>query len=44
MWSLKDDFDVLCKESKNLIIEQNEEYLAYKKCQRESIIEKSSNK
>ena len=36
----QDDFNHLRKEFKNIIIEQNEEYLAYKKDQEESIIEK----
>ena len=41
---LKDDINVLCKDFKNIIIEQNEEYLAYIKDQEESIFEKLLNK
>ena len=37
---LKDDISLLRNEYKNLLIEQNEEYLAYMKDQEESIIEK----
>ena len=37
---LKDDINHLRKEYKNILIEQNEEHLAYIKDQEESIIEK----
>ena len=37
---LKSDINRLCTEYKNILIEQNEEYLNYIKNQEESIIEK----
>ena len=40
---LKDDISHLCKEFKNILIEQNEEYLEYFKNEKESIIEKLLN-
>ena len=41
---LKSDIDCLCLEFKNLLIEQNEEYLEYFKNEEESIIERVLNK
>ena len=41
---LKSDINRLCKEFKNIIKEQKEEYLDYIKNQEESIIEKFLNK
>ena len=40
----KDDINRLCKEFKNILIEQNEEYIAIIKDQKQSIIEKFLNK
>ena len=39
---LKDDINFSCNDVKNIIIEQNEEYLIYMKNEEESIIEKNS--
>ena len=41
---LKDDFNHLLKEYKSILIEQNEEYLAYIKDQEEFFIENFLNK
>ena len=37
---LKDDINFLCNEFENILIEQNEEYLAYEKNQEETFMEK----
>ena len=41
---LKDDFNRLCKEFINILIEQREEYLDYIENEEESIIENFLNK
>ena len=41
---LKDDKKYLCKEFKNILLEQNEQYLDYIKNEEKSITEKIANK
>ena len=43
-WLLKSDINRICLEFKNILIEQNEEYLDYIKNEEESIIERILNK
>ena len=43
MWLSKNDFNHLCKEFENTLIEQNEEYLDYNKNEEEPILESVLN-